>query len=84
MKRLSVSASAAKGEKEEQEVMTPIVQLEDLSEIESKAYQTWWKDLDPFHIGKADNATVFKFVSGCHLPDTTLEEVYSIFVQPLL
>jgi hypothetical protein len=71
IKRLSSSALP----KQEEEEVTPKVKLEDLSEIELKAYQAWWKDLDPFHIGKADNATVFKFVSGCQLPDSVLEEV---------
>lgn len=54
---------------------TPRVQVDDLSDIELSAYQAWWKDLDPFHIGKADNEAVFNFVSGCGLPDHALEEV---------
>ena len=54
---------------------TPKVQADDLSDIEFNAYQTWWKDLDPFHIGKADNEAVFNFVNGCGLPDHKLEEV---------
>lgn len=54
---------------------TPKVQLDDLSNIELCAYLAWWKDLDPFHIGKADNEAVLNFVSGCGLPDHTLEEV---------
>ncbi|KAL9538146.1 hypothetical protein MBANPS3_011165 [Mucor bainieri] len=58
---------------------TPKVQVDDLSDIELSAYQAWWKDLDPFHIGKADNEAVFKFVSGCGLPDHTLEEILALF-----
>lgn len=53
----------------------PTVQFEDLSESESKAYLVWWKYLDPFNIGNADNITVFKFVSGCNLSDDVLEKV---------
>lgn len=57
----------------------PEVQFEDLSESESQAYFAWWKDLDPFSIGKADNMTVFKFVSCCNLPDDVLEKILSFF-----
>ncbi|KAI8637706.1 hypothetical protein BD408DRAFT_45085 [Parasitella parasitica] len=58
---------------------TPKIELDDLSDIESNAYQTWWKDLDPFHIGKANNEAVFNFVSGCGLPDYRLEEILALF-----
>ncbi|KAK4516797.1 COPII coat Sec23p-Sfb3p heterodimer component [Mucor velutinosus] len=58
---------------------TPKVQVDDLSDIELSAYQAWWKDLDPFYIGKADNEAVFHFVSGCGLPDHTLEEILALF-----
>ncbi|GAN00723.1 hypothetical protein MAM1_0002d00145 [Mucor ambiguus] len=58
---------------------TPKVQVDDLSDIELSAYQAWWKDMDPFHIGKADNEAVFNFVSGCGLPDHTLEEILALF-----
>ncbi|OAD02933.1 hypothetical protein MUCCIDRAFT_109785 [Mucor lusitanicus CBS 277.49] len=58
---------------------TPRVQVDDLSDIELSAYQAWWKDLDPFHIGKADNEAVFNFVSGCGLPDHALEEILTLF-----
>jgi hypothetical protein len=61
----------------EQQALTkpPEVNLKDLTEVESINYLAWWKDLDPFNIGKSDNAIVFKFVSGCNLPDDVLVKV---------
>lgn len=53
----------------------PTLDKSDLSKHELNAYQSWWKDLDPFGVGKADNQAVFQFVSGCGLSSATLEKV---------
>jgi hypothetical protein len=53
----------------------PAINLADLSEMEKPAYTSWWKDLDPFDIGKINNSTVLKFLNGCSLPDNKLEQV---------
>lgn len=58
---------------------TPKIELEDLSEEESNTYLDWWRDLDPFGIGKADNKAIFNFVSGSNLPDPILEEILALF-----
>ncbi|CAO3676245.1 unnamed protein product [Rhizopus stolonifer] len=36
----------------------PTINLSDLSEMERRTYQSWWKDLDPFGHGKIDNQTI--------------------------
>ena len=53
----------------------PTLHLEELTEMERTAYQSWWKDLDPFSIGHLDNEAVLKFLRGCCLPDHKLEQV---------
>lgn len=62
--------------------ISPQIDLDDLSSIESDAYFGWWKDLDPFGIGKADNKAIFQFISGSNLPSKTLEEV-TFFPKPI-
>ncbi|KAI8142024.1 hypothetical protein BJV82DRAFT_517626 [Fennellomyces sp. T-0311] len=57
----------------------PTVQLDELSEMERSAYQSWWKDLDPFSIGHLDNEAVLKFLRGCCLPDHKLEQILRFF-----
>ncbi|KAG2197826.1 hypothetical protein INT47_009707 [Mucor saturninus] len=58
---------------------TPQVSLQDLSNIEHDTYLGWWRDLDPFGIGKADNKAIFNFVSGSSLPDHILEGILALF-----
>jgi hypothetical protein len=53
----------------------PAIDLSDLSEMEKPAYQSWWKDLDPFDLQKINNQTILKFLNGCSLPDNKLEQV---------
>lgn len=53
----------------------PAINLSDLSEMERPAYQSWWKDLDPFNIGRINNQTILKFLKGCTLEDDKLEQV---------
>ncbi|EPB83645.1 hypothetical protein HMPREF1544_09626 [Mucor circinelloides 1006PhL] len=83
IKRLEESKRSAVDSQRESEMealtATPKVQVDDLSDIELSAYQAWWKDLDPFHIGRADNEAVLNFVSGCGLPDHKLEEILALF-----
>lgn len=55
--------------------LPPAINLDDLSEMEKPAYTSWWKDLDPFDLGKINNSTILKFLNGCSLPDTKLEQV---------
>lgn len=78
-KRSQVFIRRLSSQKEIQPVGPPQVQLEDLSEIESNTYLGWWRDLDPFGIGKADNIAIFNFVSGSNLPDHILEEILALF-----
>lgn len=55
----------------------PAIGFEDLSELEKPAYESWWRDLDPFDLKKINNQTVLKFLSGCSLQDNKLEQVSS-------
>ncbi|KAF7725988.1 Epidermal growth factor receptor substrate 15 [Apophysomyces ossiformis] len=57
----------------------PTIRLDNLSSKERPAYQSWWKDLDPFNLGKLDNEAVLKFLGGCGLPDTKLEQILALF-----
>ncbi|KAI8364476.1 hypothetical protein EDC96DRAFT_510834 [Choanephora cucurbitarum] len=57
----------------------PEISLSELSEIESEAYQSWWKDLDPFDLGIIDNPTILKFLNGCSLADDKLEQILALF-----
>lgn len=57
----------------------PAINLSELSEMERPAYQSWWKDLDPFDLQKINNETILKFLNGCSLQDNKLEQV-SFFV----
>lgn len=70
MKRLSAH---------KEHVETPQVSLQDLSSIEHDTYLGWWRDLDPFGVGRADNKAIFNFVSGSNLPDRILEEILVLF-----
>lgn len=54
----------------------PSLRPDELCEMERIAYQTWWKDLDPFSIGHLDNEAMLKFVRGCCLPEVKLEQVH--------
>lgn len=53
----------------------PAINLSELSEMEKPAYQSWWKDLDPFDLQKINNENVLKFLNGCSLQDNKLEQV---------
>lgn len=53
----------------------PAISLSDLSEMEKPAYLSWWKDLDPFDLQKINNETILKFLNGCSLSDSKLEQV---------
>lgn len=57
----------------------PAINLSDLSEMEKQAYQSWWKDLDPFDLQKINNQTILKFLNGCSLPDNKLEQILALF-----
>ncbi|KAI9278773.1 hypothetical protein BDA99DRAFT_428782 [Phascolomyces articulosus] len=57
----------------------PTLHLDELTEMERTAYQSWWKDLDPFSIGHLDNEAVLKFLRGCCLPDHKLEQILRFF-----
>lgn len=57
----------------------PSLRPDELCEMERIAYQTWWKDLDPFSIGHLDNEALLKFVRGCCLPEVKLEQVHFCF-----
>ncbi|KAG0182159.1 hypothetical protein DFQ29_005519 [Apophysomyces sp. BC1021] len=57
----------------------PTIRLDNLSVKEQPAYQSWWKDLDPFSLGRLDNEAVLKFLGGCGLPDTKLEQILALF-----
>ncbi|KAI7852707.1 hypothetical protein BDC45DRAFT_443587 [Circinella umbellata] len=57
----------------------PILHLDELTEMERAAYQSWWKDLDPFSLGHLDNEAVLKFLRGCCLPDHKLEQILRFF-----
>ncbi|ORE07556.1 hypothetical protein BCV72DRAFT_205338 [Rhizopus microsporus var. microsporus] len=57
----------------------PAINLSDLSEMERPAYQSWWKDLDPFNIGRINNQTILKFLKGCTLEDDKLEQILALF-----
>lgn len=52
----------------------PRVELDELSDRERPAYRSWWKDLDPFNIGRLDNAAVLKFLTGFGLAEYKLEQ----------
>ncbi|CAO3647056.1 unnamed protein product [Mucor fragilis] len=57
----------------------PAIGFEDLSEPEKPAYESWWKDLDPFDLKKINNQTVLKFLGGCSLQDNKLEQILALF-----
>ncbi|KAL0090898.1 hypothetical protein J3Q64DRAFT_1019798 [Phycomyces blakesleeanus] len=57
----------------------PSINLSELSEREQKAYRSWWKDLDPFGLGKLENKTALVFLGDCGLPDKKLEEILQLF-----
>ncbi|CEP16007.1 hypothetical protein [Parasitella parasitica] len=57
----------------------PAIGFEDLSEVEKPAYQSWWRDLDPFDLKKINNQTVLKFLNGCSLQDNKLEQILVLF-----
>ncbi|KAI7868492.1 hypothetical protein BDF14DRAFT_1724568 [Spinellus fusiger] len=59
---------------------TPSIHLDELSEVEKRAYSSWWKDLDPFNLGRLDNKTALVFLNGCGLPDSKLEEILQLFL----
>ncbi|KAI8996960.1 hypothetical protein BDB01DRAFT_714493 [Pilobolus umbonatus] len=63
----------------EQTNETPNITLEELSEIEKEAYQSWWKDLDPFDYQQIDNQTILKFLTGCELPPDRIEDIVALF-----
>ncbi|KAI9261333.1 hypothetical protein EDC94DRAFT_694490 [Helicostylum pulchrum] len=57
----------------------PAINLSELSEMEKPAYQSWWKDLDPFDLQKINNENVLKFLKGCSLQDNKLEQILALF-----
>ncbi|KAI9022770.1 hypothetical protein CLU79DRAFT_835134 [Phycomyces nitens] len=57
----------------------PSISLGELSEREQQAYRAWWKDLDPFGLGRLENKTALVFLSDCGLPDKKLEEILQLF-----
>ncbi|KAI8640202.1 hypothetical protein BD408DRAFT_390951 [Parasitella parasitica] len=57
----------------------PAIGFDDLSEVEKPAYRSWWRDLDPFNLGKINNQTVLKFLNGCSLQDDKLEQILVLF-----
>ncbi|KAG2235234.1 hypothetical protein INT48_004701 [Thamnidium elegans] len=57
----------------------PAINLSELSEMEKPAYQSWWKDLDPFDLKKINNKNVLKFLNGCNLQDNKLEQILALF-----
>lgn len=61
----------------------PAIGFEDLSELEKPAYESWWKDLDPFDLKKINNQTVLKFLGGCSLQDNKLEQVSVFFLSSI-
>jgi hypothetical protein len=72
VKRQSSQATAAK---RDEPTSSPAIGFMELSEMEKPAYSSWWKDLDPFDLERIDNQTVLKFLNGCHLEDSKLEQV---------
>ncbi|KAI8378566.1 hypothetical protein BD560DRAFT_445083 [Blakeslea trispora] len=76
-KRLSATSSTPTTHLAEQ--TTPEISLSELSDAEREAYQSWWKDLDPFDLGVIDNPTILKFLNGCSLADDKLEQILALF-----
>ncbi|KAI8882238.1 hypothetical protein K501DRAFT_285980 [Backusella circina FSU 941] len=76
VKRQSSQATAAK---RDEPTSSPAIDFMELSEMEKPAYSSWWKDLDPFDLERIDNQTVLKFLNGCHLEDSKLEQILALF-----
>ncbi|KAI9279374.1 hypothetical protein BY458DRAFT_452309 [Sporodiniella umbellata] len=79
IKRLSSANSSAATNSLPEQNDSPAISLYDLSEMEKHAYQSWWRDLDPFELGKINNRTIMKFLNGCTLEDNKLEQVLLLF-----
>jgi hypothetical protein len=75
MNRLSLTASSSPFDVSPEPNEPPSVALSDLSESERSAYESWWKDLDPFGLNKINNQIMLKFLNGCTLEDSKLEQV---------
>ncbi|KAI8969191.1 hypothetical protein BDF20DRAFT_150110 [Mycotypha africana] len=58
---------------------SPSIDGAELSDNERKTYESWWKDFDPFDLGKVSNHALFKFLNGCSLPDEKLEQILALF-----
>ncbi|KAI9267855.1 hypothetical protein BY458DRAFT_490386 [Sporodiniella umbellata] len=58
---------------------SPTISLSELSESERGSFESCWKDLDPFGLGKIGHPTVLKFLSGCTLDNSKLKKILALF-----
>ncbi|KAG1465685.1 hypothetical protein G6F46_001802 [Rhizopus delemar] len=79
MNRLSLTVSSSPFDVSPEPNEPPSIALSDLSESERSAYESWWRDLDPFGLNKINNQIMLKFLNGCTLEDSKLEKILSLF-----
>lgn len=58
---------------------SPFIDFVELSEREKPVYESWWRDLDPFNFEEINHQTVLKFLNGCSLEQSKLEQVRFFF-----